>query len=96
MQVVYEIIQDDMPLDLPLFTDLERAKHELNQLLQHAWQEADSFYRDAFIMPANVQEQEKHVVEAHYVMAFQGQLEYVSFGLFRRDINTGTMGESRS
>lgn len=95
MQVVYEIVQDDMPLDLPLFTDLERARHELNLLVQVAHKDAQDKYHDAFVMAAD-QDQPEHVVEAHYVMVCEGQLEFVTFGLYCRQVNVGTMGESRS
>lgn len=95
MQTVYEIVQDDMPLNIPLFTDLERARHEMNAIVQQELIQAKQSYHDAYIWSAQGN-YDCVTGDVQYIMACHGQLEYSAFAIYRRDVNTATMGESRS
>lgn len=95
MQTVYEIIQDDMPLDCPLFTDLGRARHEMDLIIQDMLQAARQHYHDAYVMPLR---SENPYVEGDMqcVMAANSMLEYTCIGVYRRMINTASLGDSHS
>jgi hypothetical protein len=95
MHTVYEIAQDELVMrDIPIFTDLGRAHFALNLILQEELEQAQKRYHDVFVMPvAN-----EHAVDntSHLIVCMNGQLEYTSFAIYERSVNTATLGDSHS
>ena len=95
MQTVYEIVQDDMPIHVPLFTNLDRAQHELNRIVDEMLQKAQQQYSGVY-HETSQSGYDFVVGDVRHIMVNNGLMEYTSLGIYRREVNTATLGDSHS
>lgn len=95
MQTVYEIFLDDMPIELPLFSDLDRAKFEYGQLIIQLEKQALTMSKDVYVEYIK-EGLPEYVIDACYIL-INGQLvEFAKLAIYERLINTAPISASHS